>query len=124
MAEQRSPYSPSVAVGPLIFVSGQVAVDPATGRFVGGAVAAQTKRALENVRLQLRTHGADMNDVVKTTVFLLQAADFDAMNDVYRQVFSNALPTRSTVAVAELMRPDAVVEIEAIAVRRGKGLGR
>lgn len=111
------PFSPGLIAGPFVFISGQVGVDPATGRLAGPDVQAQTRQTLENVRTLLAQAGLTLADVVKTTVFLTRIEDFAAMNAVYREFFSEPLPTRSTVGVAALARPELVVEIEAIALR-------
>ena len=112
------PYSQAIATGELIFCSGQVALDPASGDLVGDDVRAQTRRALENLSGVLRAGGSSLADVVKTTVFLVDMGDYAAMNEVYGEFFSSEPPARSAVAVAALPR-GARVEVEAIAVRRG-----
>lgn len=109
------PYSQAIAVSGLVFCSGQIAIDPATGQFVGGDVAAQTARVLDNVAAVLEAAGARLDSVVKTTVFLKSMDDFAAMNAVYAERFGEHRPARSTVEVARLPR-DAAVEIEVIAV--------
>jgi len=101
----------------MLFCSGQIAIDHTTGKLIEGDVAAQTRRALLNLAAVLSAGGASLNDVVKTTVFLVDMADFAAMNQVYAEVFSDSPPARSTVAVAALPA-GARVEIEAIAVRQ------
>lgn len=111
------PYSQAIATGELIFCSGQVALDPASGELVGDDVRAQTRRALENLSGVLRAGGSSLADVVKTTVFLVDMGDYAAMNEVYGEFFSSEPPARSAVAVAALPR-GARVEVEAIAVRR------
>lgn len=112
------PYSQAIAAGELLFCSGQVALDPATGELGADDVLAQTRRALENLSAVLSAGGASLADVVKTTVFLVNMADFAEMNAVYGEFFSSEPPARSTIAVAALPR-GARVEVEAIAVRRG-----
>ena len=112
------PYSQAIATGELIFCSGQVALDPASGELVGDDVRAQTRRALENLSGVLRAGGSSLADVVKTTVFLVDMGDYAAMNEVYGEFFSSEAPARSAVAVAALPR-GARVEVEAIALRRG-----
>lgn len=112
------PYSQAIATGELIFCSGQVALDPASGDLVGDDVRAQTRRALENLSGVLRAGGSSLAEVVKTTVFLVDMGDYAAMNEVYGEFFSSEPPARSAVAVAALPR-GARVEVEAIAVRRG-----
>ena len=110
------PYSQAIATEQLVFASGQVALDPATGALVDGDVRDQTRRALDNLSAVLAAAGCTPALVVKTTVFLISMADFAAMNEVYATYFPDAPPARSTVAVAELPR-GARVEIEAIALR-------
>jgi 2-iminobutanoate/2-iminopropanoate deaminase len=109
------PYSQGVRANGLLFTAGQVALDPATGELVSGGIAEQTTRAMENLRAVLTAAGTDFSQVVKTTVFLVDMADFTAMNEVYGRAFGAHRPARSTVAVAALPR-GARVEIEVIAV--------
>ena len=108
------PYSHAVRTGGLLFCSGQVALDPETDAFVGGDVAAQTRRVVENVRAVLAAAGVGLDAVVKTTVFLQTMDDFQAMNAVYADAFGDHRPARSTVAVAGLPL-GARVEIEVVA---------
>jgi 2-iminobutanoate/2-iminopropanoate deaminase len=111
------PYSQAVRVGDMLFASGQVALDPATGQLVSGGITEQTVRVLENVKAVLAKAGLDMAHVVKTTVFLKSMGDFAAMNEVYARYLAPegvVPPGRSTVAVAGLPK-DALVEIEVIA---------
>ena len=108
------PYSPAIRAGSLLFLSGQVALDPATGSLIEGDVRAQTHRALENMRALLEAAGLDFSNVVRTTVFLADMSDFAAMNDVYGTFFLAPAPARATVEVARLPK-DARVEIDAIA---------
>ena len=111
------PYSQAIRVGDMLFASGQIGLDPATGNLVQGGIAEQTTRALENVKAVLAKAGIDMVHVVKTTVFLKSMGDFAAMNEIYAKYFAPAgviPPARSTVAVAGLPK-DALVEIEVIA---------
>jgi 2-iminobutanoate/2-iminopropanoate deaminase len=112
------PYSQAIVSQGFLFTAGQVALDPSTGQLVPGGIAEQTSRALENLRAVLRAAGSDVSQVVKTTVFLVDMADFTAMNEVYGRVFGDHRPARSTVAVAALPR-GALVEIEVIATVRG-----
>ena len=132
------PYSQAVRVGEMVFTSGQVALDPASGTLVAGGVREQTARVLENLAAVLEAAGLDLSHVVKTTVFLKDMGDFAAMNEVYARHFAakgagakgaeakgaeteDAVPpARSTVEVARLPK-DALVEIEAIAI---KAVGR
>jgi 2-iminobutanoate/2-iminopropanoate deaminase len=108
------PYSQGIRVNGFVFTAGQVALDPKTGELVAGGISEQTTRALENLRAILAEAGTSMVQVVKTTVFLVDMADFAAMNEVYGRAFGTHRPARSTVAVAALPR-GARVEIEAIA---------
>ena len=113
------PYSQAVRVGDLLFTSGQVALDPATGALVAGGIREQTKRVLDNLAAVLEEAGLDMANVVKTTVFLKNMSDFAAMNEVYARYFALegvVPPARSTVEVARLPK-DALVEIEVIATQ-------
>ena len=110
------PYSQAIALDGMVFASGQIALDPASGQLVEGDVQAQTHRALRNLTAVLEAAGSSLSDVVKTTVFLTSMSNFTAMNEVYATYFGDEPPARSTVAVAELPK-GAQVEIEAIAVR-------
>jgi 2-iminobutanoate/2-iminopropanoate deaminase len=108
------PYSPAVRAGQLLFVSGQVPIDPATGQLIEGDVAAQTRRVLDNVGALLNAAERSFADVVRTTVFLADMNDFAAVNAIYGQYFSQPYPARATVQVARLPK-DARVEIDVIA---------
>ena len=108
------PYSQAVAVGGLLFCAGQIPLDPATGEIVGGDVAAQTERACANIAAVLKAGDMTFANVVKTTVFLTDMANFAAMNAVYAKYFTEPFPARSTVAVVGLPR-GAMVEIEVVA---------
>jgi 2-iminobutanoate/2-iminopropanoate deaminase len=108
------PYSPAVRSGSLLFVSGQIPLDPATGEIVNGDISAQTRRVLDNLGALLGAAGATFADVVRTTVFLTDLNDFQAMNAAYGTYFPTPYPARSTVQVTRLPR-DARVEIDAIA---------
>ena len=109
------PYSQAVKAGGLLFVSGQVPLDPATGVPVEATIQAQAARSLENVKAILAQAGATLDNVVKTTVFLKDMEDFVEMNRVYQTYFNKDCPARSAVQVARLPK-DVLVEIEAIAV--------
>jgi 2-iminobutanoate/2-iminopropanoate deaminase len=111
------PYSQAIDVGGFVFTAGQIALDPATMELVGGGIAEQTERVLKNLTAVLTSAGVGLPDVVKTTVFLLDMADFPTMNEVYQRHFGAHKPARSTVAVAQLPKGGRV-EIEAIA-RKG-----
>jgi 2-iminobutanoate/2-iminopropanoate deaminase len=111
------PYSQAVRVGDMLFASGQVGLEPATGQMVAGGITEQTVRALENVKAVLAQAGLDLSHVVKTTVFLKTMGDFAAMNEIYAKYLAPegvVAPARSTVAAAGLPK-DALVEIEVIA---------
>lgn len=111
------PLSPGLAVGQLVFVSGQVGVDPATGALPGPDIQSQTRQTIENIAAILADAGLTLADVVKTTVFLTNITDSAGMNEAYRACFPDPTPTRSTVGIAALARPEFLVEIEAVAVR-------
>lgn len=108
------PYSQALRAGRLLFVSGQVPLDPATGALVGGGVGAQTHRVIQSLDAILAGAGATLDDVVKTTVYLADMTEFAAMNRVYATYFASPAPARATVEVARLPK-DARVEIDAIA---------
>ena len=108
------PYSQAIQIGDLLFVSGQVPIDPSTGAIVEGDVKAQAQQCLNNLKAILNAAGTNMGAVVKTTVFLADMNDFAAMNEVYAQFFQEPFPARSAVQVGRLPK-DAKVEIEAIA---------
>ncbi len=115
------PYSQAIRCGQLVFASGQIALDPASGTLVGDDVATQTHRVLQNLQAVLASAGTSLSNVVKTTVFLTDMSDFQAMNAVYADYFGqeeHPAPARSTVAVTELPRK-ARVEIECIAFITG-----
>lgn len=109
------PYSQAIAAGGYVFTSGQIPLDPATGRFVEGGISEQTEQVLRNVSKVLEAAGTSLERVVKTTVFLADMGDFAAMNEVYARFFTDEPPARSTVEAARLPR-DARVEIEVIAL--------
>jgi 2-iminobutanoate/2-iminopropanoate deaminase len=110
------PYSQAIGVGRLVLCSGQIGLDPVTGELVEGGVAQQAERALRNLAAVLDAAGLGFGDVVKTTVFLVDMADFAALNEVYGRFVTDPSPARSTIAVAALPK-GARVEIEAIAAR-------
>ncbi len=110
------PYAQAVAAGDVVFCSGQVGMDPATGTLVPGGVAAEAARVCENLRAVLRAERLDLADVVKTTVYLVDLTEFATMNEVYGRYFTAPHPARATIQVAALPA-GARVEIEAIAVR-------
>ena len=108
------PYSQAVKANGLLFLSGQIALDPASGQVVDGDVRAQTERVLENLKAVLEAGGSSLGKVLKTTVFLADMADFAAMNEVYGRYFAQEPPARSTVQAAGLPR-GVKVEIDVIA---------
>ena len=110
------PYSQAVEANGFVFASGQLGINPATGEFVEGDVQAQTRQALTNARAIMNEAGLDLNNVIKTTVFLSDMANFAAMNEIYAEFFSKPYPARSAVAVKTLPK-NALVEVECIAVR-------
>ena len=112
------PYSQAIKTGNMIFCSGQIPIDPATGEFVSQDVSEQTEQVFKNLTAVLKAAGASLDDVVKTTVFLADMGEFAAMNDVYSRHFVDNKPARATVQAAKLPR-DARVEIECIAVVGG-----
>ena len=108
------PYSQAIRAGSLLFVSGQVPIDPATGQIVNGDIAAQTHRVFQNIGEILKAGGASFDHVVRTTVFLADMNDFTAMNEAYATYFTAPAPARATVQVSRLPK-DARVEIDVIA---------
>jgi len=109
------PYSQAVKAGNMVFCSGQIPIDPTTGEFVSNNVAEQTHQVLTNLSAVLEAAGTNLNNVVKTTVFLADMNDFTAMNEIYAEFFSDNEPARATVQAARLPR-DARVEIDCIAI--------
>jgi len=110
------PYSQAVEANGLVFASGQIPIDPATGQFVAGGIAEQTERVLKNLEAVLEAAGSSLDRIIKTTVFLADMDEFVAMNEVYGRFFAADPPARATVQAARLPR-DAKVEIEAIALK-------
>lgn len=110
--------SPAVRVGDVIFLSGVLGTKPGGGGLAEGGIEGQTRQALENVKSSLELAGATMADVAKCTVFLSDVANFQAMNKVYREFFPTDPPARSTVAVAALVVPNALIEIECTAAAK------
>ena len=110
------PYSQAIQVGNLVYTSGQLPIDPATGVFAEGGIREQTRQSLANVKAILEEAGMSMNQVVKTTVFLTDMGDFAEMNSVYAEFFAAPYPARSAVAVKTLPK-GALVEIEVLAAR-------
>lgn len=110
------PYSQAIEANGMIFASGQIPIDPATGQFVEGGIQEQTRQALTNARNILQAEGTDMENVIKTTVYLSDIHNFAAMNEVYAQFFTEPFPARSAVAVKDLPK-GALVEIEVLAIK-------
>ena len=119
-AKPIGPYSPAIRAGNLLFISGQVGFDPATGTLVDGGISAQTDQVMRNIGSLLQAAGTDFGHVVRTTVYLADMGEFAKMNEVYARYMVDPPPARSTVQVARLPR-DARVEIELIAVVRAGG---
>jgi 2-iminobutanoate/2-iminopropanoate deaminase len=110
------PYAQANIIGELVFVSGQIPLDPKTGELTGNDISEQTERVLENLKAVLEAAGSDLSRVIKTTVFLADMNDFTKMNDIYASYFAGGMfPSRSTVQVAALPK-SALVEIDAIAL--------
>jgi 2-iminobutanoate/2-iminopropanoate deaminase len=109
------PYSQAIRAGNMVFASGQIPIDPTTKEFVPGGIAEQTEQVLKNLKAVFAAADVEMNQIVKTTVFLADMNDFTAMNEVYGKYFAEKPPARATVQAARLPK-DAKVEIEAIAV--------
>ena len=111
------PYSQAIAQGQLLFTSGQLPIDPTTGELRNNDIVSAARQVLSNVRAVLIAGGADMNTVIKTTVFMRDMRDFQAFNGVYAEFFEEPFPARSCVQVAALPK-EALVEIEAVAARK------
>lgn len=110
------PYSQAIKAGGFVFASGQIALDPATGKLAEGDIKAQTERVLKNLSAVLAGAGSSMNRVVRTTVFLKNISDFPAMNEIYGKFFTSAPPARTTVQAAGLPK-DALLEIDVVALQ-------
>jgi reactive intermediate/imine deaminase len=110
------PYSQGVRAGELVFLSGQIPLDPATGELVGGDITAQTRRVMENLRAVLAAAGCTFGDVVRTTIYLVDLAHFASVNEAYGSYLKTPFPARATVQVSALPK-GAQVEIDAVAVR-------
>ncbi len=109
------PYAQAIRAGGFIYTAGQIPIDPKTGEFVSGGIAAQTRQVLENLKAVLEAGGSSLEKVVKATVFLRNMGEFAAMNEIYAEYLGNVKPARSTVAVSELPR-GALVEIDLVAL--------
>lgn len=110
------PYSQAIMYGNVIYVSGQLPIDPKTGNFSSDDIKEQTKASLENIKAILKEAGADFSNVVKTTVFLDNIADFSAMNEIYSSYFSEPYPARAALEVGKLPK-GAKIEIEVVAIK-------
>ena len=110
------PYSQAIESGDTVFLSGQIGLDPKSGKLVSGGIGRETRQVLDDIREVLRAAGLGFDDVVKTTIFLVNLADFEIVNGVYGEHFTEEFPARSTVQVAALPR-GALIEIEVIAKR-------
>jgi 2-iminobutanoate/2-iminopropanoate deaminase len=110
----RGPYSPAVRAGDFIFVSGQGPIDPATNQFSFGDIRQETRQVLSNIQRILEGCGATMADVVKCSVFIADACDFAAMNEVYAEFFGDQKPTRTTVE-AKFVMPEMKIEVDCVA---------
>lgn len=108
------PYSQAVKYENLVFISGQIAIDPDTNQFIGGDIRQQTVRVLENIKAILEEAGLNLNHVIKTTIYLKNIEDFSVVNEIYGHYFGEHKPARATVEVSRLPK-DALIEIEAIA---------
>ena len=111
------PYSQAIEIGDTVFLSGQIGLDPKKGTLVSGGIELETRQVLDNIREVLRAAGLGFHDVVKTTIFLINLADFEIVNAVYGEHFTEGFPARSTVQVVALPR-GALIEIEVIAKRQ------
>ena len=116
------PYSQAVRVGSTIYCAGQIPLDPKSGQIVSGGIDAQTRRVMENITAVLKAEGLTFDHIVKTTIFLMDLADFQTVNEIYGSYFKQQPPARSTVQVAGLPK-GARVEIEVIAVADDSGSG-
>jgi len=111
------PYSQAVAAGPFVFLSGQIGLDPSTGNLVGGGTTAEAEQVMRNLRAVLQAAGLGFDDVVRTTIYLVDLSEFAAVNEVYGGYLREPFPARATVGVASLPR-GARVEIDAVAVKK------
>ena len=114
--EAKGPYSPCIKTCENMYISGQLPLDPETGKIISGDIKAQTRQCLENMKALLKEADMEMKYVVKTTVFLKDMNDFSAMNEVYQEYFEEPYPARSCVEVARLPK-DVAIEIEAVATK-------
>jgi 2-iminobutanoate/2-iminopropanoate deaminase len=108
------PYSQAIKINNMVFLSGQIAIDPETQQFIDGNIETQTKRVLDNLKSVLEASGSSLENVVRTTIYLTDMNDFSKVNEIYASYFSSGMPARSTVCVAALPK-NAKIEIDAIA---------
>lgn len=109
-----APYAKAVKANGFLFVSGNVAVDPATGKVPEGGIKEQTRQVLENLKATVESLGSSLQDTVKVGVYLVNVRDFSGMNEVYKEYFGDEPPTRTTVGIHELARRDFLIEIDLI----------
>lgn len=114
------PYSQAVVANGMVYTSGQIPIDPSSGQVVTGGIEAQTRQVLDNLKAVLKAAGADIKDAVKVTVFIKDMNNFNTVNGIYGEYFTQAYPARSFVEVARLPR-DVGIEIEAVALMPEKG---
>jgi 2-iminobutanoate/2-iminopropanoate deaminase len=114
-AKAIGPYSPALKVGNLLFLSGSIPLDPASGQLVEGGISEQTRRVMDNIKALLEAAGAGFHNVARTTVFMVDLGEFATMNEIYSSYFTAPYPARSTVQVVKLPK-DVRVEIDVIAV--------
>jgi len=110
------PYSQGIMAGNMLFIAGQGSIDPKTGKMLGEDIESQTRQTMQNVKAIVEASGFSMSDLVKVTIYLKNASDFQRMNDVYKTFFSQSPPTRTTVQ-AGFVNPNMLIEIDAIAYR-------
>jgi 2-iminobutanoate/2-iminopropanoate deaminase len=113
---EGAPYSQGIVFGDLVFVAGQLGIDPATGQVVEGGISAQTERVMENIQAILEEAGSSLDKLLKTTIYIVDLADFAALNEVYARYLEEPYPARATIEIGSLPS-GALVEIEAIAHR-------
>jgi 2-iminobutanoate/2-iminopropanoate deaminase len=114
-AKAIGPYSPALKIGNMVFLSGSIPLDPVSGQIVEGGIKEQTTRVMENIKALLEAAGANLNQVVRTTVYMVDLGEFTAVNDIYASYFQAPYPARSTVQVVKLPK-DVRVEIDVIAI--------
>jgi 2-iminobutanoate/2-iminopropanoate deaminase len=114
------PYSQALRAGPFVFLSGQIGLDPAGGTLVAGGTAAETEQVMRNLQAVLQAAGLEFNEVVRTTIYLVDLSDFATVNDIYGRFFQDPFPARATIGVTALPR-GARVEIDAVAVGKNAG---